>query len=132
VVSPQISAKKYKLGNPQWSREAQMIYVPALIWNDDEKTSRFAIDEVPLQGGTARLTNVLNFTAEDSDSQLITYMQIALSPDGKLIAVTSAHLDKIKPEDRALYLVDMSKSARPVSKYPPPRLPAPATTGAKE
>jgi hypothetical protein len=130
TLSPQISAEKYKLGNPQWSRDGKTIYIPALIWSADEKTGKFVIDEVPAAGGAARLDAVLELSSDELDPDFTTYVQMALSPDGKTIAVTTAHMKKHK--NSGLYLVDLTGADRRVSKNSAPFSPEPSAPKTKD
>jgi len=115
--------KPHKLGNPQWSRDEKTIYVTALIDDPGTKKSEFAVLEVATDGRNVRKDRIEERASEDFDSDYLPNAQIALSPDGKCIAVTNGHLEKVRPERRGLFLLDLSKPERPVKFYPAPALP---------
>jgi hypothetical protein len=81
-----------------------------------------SVCEIPLAGKPLRETPLFRIASVD-ETFLMLY-QIALSPDGKTIAASaglSADDQGTRERDRALYLLDLSRAGRPVSKIPIPR-----------
>jgi hypothetical protein len=67
-------------------------------------------------------------------------LQVDVSHDGKTLAAASTYLQmssgskvqrRLKPEDVALYFIDLSRPDRKVTKVPIPPLPAPVVAEAK-
>ena len=115
--------KPFKLGNPQWSRDGKMIFVSAVIEGEKTKRAEFGVVEVPVDGKVSRFDRIEEGPKEDFDEDFLTFAQIVLSPDGKLIAVTNGHVDTL-PDKKGLFLLDVSRPQRPVNFYPAPALPA--------
>jgi dipeptidyl aminopeptidase/acylaminoacyl peptidase len=123
ILEPSIKEKNYKLGNPQWSRDGRMVYVAALIDDEKTKNTKFAVVEVPLDGKGQRIDKIDEQPTKDFDDDYLTHAQLALSPDGQLIAVTRDAFQNVPPEKKGLFLLDVSKPSRAVSFYPAPALP---------
>jgi hypothetical protein len=123
ILEAGIKEKSFKLGNPQWSRDGKTIYVPALIEDDKAKTNEFAVVELSADGKNSRSDRIAVGPQNEMGSDYLSTTQIALSPDGKIIAASNGYTDGVKPEKIGLYLLDLSKPNRPVSFYPAPVLP---------
>jgi hypothetical protein len=89
----------------------------------------FGIIEIPLSDAPVReITLIKGLRTKEQD--LGFYFQAAMSHDGKTAAVASTYLaclEEFKPEDCALFLVDLSDPNRKVTKVPitmPARRPA--------
>lgn len=124
VLDVGIGEKEIKLGNPQWSRDGKTIFASVLITHTEAKTAELAVVEVPLDGKSARIDRIQKGPEDEFGSDFLSYEQIALAPDGKLIAVSNGHVKDLRPERRGLYLLDVSKATRQVSFYSAPALPA--------
>jgi hypothetical protein len=124
VLDAGLKSKEDSLGNPQWSRDGKVIYVSALIRREGTPDTEFAVVEVPLDGKNPRIDEITEGPKSEFDRDFLSYSQIALSPDGKLIAVSNGYNEKVRPEKRGLFLLDVSQPKRPVSFYPAPALPA--------
>lgn len=87
------------------------------------KRSTYGILEVPLSGKPVRET-VLIPDARSVDEGETFYFQVAISHDGKTAAVASTYLacadDEFKPDDCALFLVNLADPNRKVTKVPIP------------
>ena len=123
VLDAGIGEKEIKIGNPQWSRDGKTVFASALITHTEAKTAELAVVEVPLDGKGVRVDRIQKGPVDEFGSDFLSYEQIALSPDGKLIAVSNGHVKELRPERRGLYLLDVSKESRPVTFYPAPALP---------
>jgi dipeptidyl aminopeptidase/acylaminoacyl peptidase len=128
VLEVGIKEKPYELGNPQWSRDGKTIYVSALIHDTTRKTAEFAVLEVPLDGKATRIDRMEERPKSDFGDDYLLQAQIALSPDDQMIAVTNGHLEKVRPERRGLFLLDLSRPERPVKFYVAPALPVAGKT----
>lgn len=124
ILDAEMKSKEDDLGNPQWSRDAKLIYVPALFRNAATGMTQFAVVEVSLDGKKPRIDLIKEGPKLEFDGDFLSYSQIALSPDGKLIAVSNGYNDKVRPEKKGIFLLDVSQPERPVSFYPVPALPA--------
>ena len=76
--------------------------------------------EIPLSDAPLRFTPL--FQAKENDKEDLIFAQPSLSHDGKAWAIGTALLylqnESLKPEDSALFLVDLGNSKRPVTKVP--------------
>jgi hypothetical protein len=118
-----------KIGNMEWSADEKSLYAAYTREVDKDGNIQFGVLEVPLNGGSTHEMPL--FTGKLSDDDLL-YFPIALSPDGRRIAASSLSFgsdEEIQPQDRALYLVDLSSSKWKVVKVAVP-LPSPAKTEA--
>jgi hypothetical protein len=84
--------------------------------------SEYGLLEIPLNDAPPRFTPL--FHAESTGNANLLFAQPSLSHDGKTWAIGSACLylenKSLKPGDCALFLVDLSKAKRPVTKIPIP------------
>ena len=97
----------------------------ALIPDEEKKQSEFAVLEVPLNGKALRIDKIEAAPTGEMGSDFLEAVQIALSPDGTLIAASTGDWNHARPERRGLFLLDVRKPERPVHFYPAPALPAP-------
>lgn len=124
VLDAGVGEKELKLGNPQWSRDGKTIFVNALITHPEAKATELAVVEVSPDGKRSRVDRIQQGPKDEFGDDFFSYQQIALSPDGKLIALSNGHVKELRPERKGLYLLDVSRVDRPVSFYPAPALPA--------
>jgi len=106
------------VGNVEWSADGKTLYM-AYAQEQDNAPCRYGILEAPVDGGNAR--EIQLFTADSSDSWSATF-QVAISPNGRTLAISSTCFEKedVKSEERALYLVDLGSAARNVTRVPAP------------
>ena len=123
VLDVGAKSKADSVGNPQWSRDGKLIYVEALLQNKATKRTEVAILEVPLDGKSPRIDPIQEGPKAEFDDDFLSLAQIALSPDGKLIAVSNGYNEKVRPEKKGIFLLDVSQPSRQVSFYPAPALP---------
>jgi len=87
--------------------------------------SEYGLLEIPLGDSPLRFTPLFQVKANQEANLL--FAQPAVSHDGKTWAIGTACLylqnESLKPDDCALFIVDLSKAKRPVTKVP---IPAPA------
>jgi WD40-like Beta Propeller Repeat len=124
ILDAETKSKGDALGNPQWSRDAKVIYVPALFLDAAKGRTQFAVVEVPLDGKKPRIDPIQEGPKAEFDDDFLAMTQIALSPDGKLIALSNGFNEKVRPEKRGIFLLDVSQPGRPVNFYSAPALPA--------
>jgi dipeptidyl aminopeptidase/acylaminoacyl peptidase len=124
VLDVGAKSEEDSVGNPQWSRDGKLIYVEALLQNEATKTTELAIVEVPVDGKSPRIDRIMEGPKSDFDDEYLIFAQIALSPDGKLIALSNGYDKEVRPEKKGIFLLDVSQPGRPVSFYPAPALPA--------
>jgi hypothetical protein len=117
-----------KIGNLEWSTDGKSLFAAFTKRLDDEGNAQYGVIEAPLEGG--RTHQIPLFTGKlynDEDGPF--FFQIALSPDGRQIAASSLSFvsdsdEDLKPQDRALYLVDISRPEWKVTKVTIPLLSA--------
>jgi hypothetical protein len=132
-----IAGKEAKFGFPKMSSDGSMVYAASIKPLGDGGLSQVSVIEIPAGAGPARETPLFQMT--DSKSEDNMKLQVDVSHDGKTLAVVSTYLQerpqavkpgekptppRIKPEDVALYLVDLARADRRVTKVPVPALPA--------
>ena len=107
------------------ARDGKTVLTAYCAFQEATTNSEYGLLEIPLSDAPLRFTPL--FHAPQAEDAELLFAQPALSHDGKTwaIATTCLYLqnDSLKPEDCALFLVDLSKSSRPVTKVP---IPAPA------
>jgi len=117
---------RLKLGYVQWSPDGQTLYAPYRHQAANATNVSFGVLEMPLNGRPMRRVPVLAGLGDGDESDIL-FFQIGLSHDGKTIAVASTYLmgdekPHLRPEDYALFLVDLSSPKRPILRV---RLPLP-------
>lgn len=121
-------AQPLKLGNLLWSHDEKTLYAAGFrrpsSSSSRKDASEFILCEIPLLNSPERFTPVCLIAGTNDISLSV---QIALAPDGKFIAATTAHTGQrgandltIAPEQRALYLVDLTSAQRKVTRVPTP------------
>ena len=121
-VSQDLPLKQIKLGIACFAPRQDVVY--ASYANDDETNSCLGLLEIPLGGGPARCTPLLT-RLDGIDKEDLMYFQIGLSHDGKTAAVCSTYLALAdqpiaKPDDCALFFIDLASPERKVTKVPLP------------
>jgi len=127
-----------KLGFFQWSRDRATLYG---VFRTKVADSEYQLGvlEVPAAGGAARRIPLFRVTGKE-DSDVMT-LQVDVSHDGKTLAAASTYLQRssdgkelrrLKPEDLALYFIDLSRPDRKITKVPIPPLPAPVVAEARQ
>ncbi len=84
--------------------------------------AEYGLLEIPLSTAPLRFTPLFRAGQDKDAGAALVYAQASLSHDGKTWAIGTACLylvdESLKPENCALFLVDLSKSSRPVTKVP--------------
>jgi hypothetical protein len=121
VITPDLPTKAYEFGSLEWSRDGKTLYSTVVTPTEDKKIQQYSLGEIPVGGGPVRLTPMVRAHVSSDDADL--EFQVALSPDGSMIAATTAYFGKeeVEPADRGLFLVDLRDPQRKVTKiqYPP-------------
>jgi hypothetical protein len=105
--------------NMTWSRDGSTIYTTYQKVGD-KGLSEFGILELPVNGSAPRRTPLFSMTLADDEN--LGGFQLDLSHDRRTVAASSTFLalsgnkNDMKPEDCALYLVDLSRADRRVTK----------------
>ncbi|MHC4548019.1 MAG: WD40 repeat domain-containing protein [Planctomycetota bacterium] len=102
--------QKRSLGNVEWSPDGQTFYLAFAA------SKRLGVLEV--SAGTAALREIPFFESREDADEAVLFFQIALSPDGKMLAGSSGCFDpkKLAPGERALWLLDLAGKERKVRK----------------
>jgi len=125
TLSLGLGAEDLTFGNALFSPEGSVIYVSILAPapEQDRLPGGLGFLEVPVDGGAVRRT-ILAQDSGDEDFETAAYFQIGLSGDGRTLAVSSAFYafdeQGLKPEDCALFLVDLADPNRAVTKVSVP------------
>ena len=107
-------------GSLSFSIRAEVLYAAYASQADGKKTVTFGLMEIPLGEGTPR--RIPLFIAEEaSDKESALFFQMEVSHDGKTAAGCSTYLAvqgeiKLKPEDCALYMIDLVAPERTATK----------------
>ena len=111
-----------KPGNLVWSSDGTTLYAAYVKSQGAERSHACGVLEVTVDGRPPRTLPLFNLTGrlDEADPYLF---QIDLSHDGKTLATCSTYLSfpddkRLKPEDVALYLIDLSRPDRKVTKVP--------------
>ena len=125
-------------GEFQWSRDGSTVYCAFRKEVADDQ-SQFGVLEVPADGKAIRQIPLFRVNGKGENADAFA-LQVDVSHDGKTLAAASTYLQtpfgkkkaqRLKPEDLALYFVDLSRPDRRITKVPIPPLPAPPATAAK-
>jgi len=113
-------AERVFLGNLEWGPGEQRVYtVYARQLKAEEPVMELGLADIPLNGEPVQRVPLCRVPGKDAP---LAYFQFALSPDGKTAAVASTYLavadEPVKPEDCALFLVDMGSAEHKVNKIP--------------
>jgi hypothetical protein len=107
---------------PDVSPNGRTAYLAACVVTETKTNSTYGLLEVPLTDAPLRFTPL--FQANVSDDGDLLLAQPALAHDGRTWAICSSYIYQqnasLRPEDCALFLVDVSKAKRPVTKVPVP------------
>lgn len=123
VVVPRTTETTYALEHLQWSPDGTRIYIAMASPREDGESIQAFVAEVSLDDGATRVLPIARLTKNwDPGSVSLFPLQLALSPDGNLIAVSTAALEEndIALEDRGLYLFDLRDFGSYVSFIPLP------------
>ena len=117
-----------EFGNACFSAKNDFLYVS--FGSKRGTNYSYGFFEVPLDGKPVRRTILLS-SLDDDLKDAISYCQIDLSHDGKTLAACSTIYALVtkasfKPEDCALFLVDLTKPEHKITKVPVPSPRAPA------
>jgi hypothetical protein len=131
-------AERIDPGEFQWSRDGSAVYCVFRKEVADDQY-QFGVLEVPVDGKAVRQIPLFRVSGSGENADAFAF-QVDVSHDGKTLAAASTYLQtpfgkkeaqRLKPEDLALYFVDLSRQDRRVTKVPIPPLPAPPVTMAK-
>lgn len=111
------------IGNAEWSPDGETIYAAYVRKSGDGKNSQYGILEVPVSG--AGLREIPLFASDRDNDSWALYFQVGLSPDGRNAVASSTCLGRndLQPEDRALYIVDLTGPSRNAAKVVVPIAP---------
>jgi len=111
--------EKLRFGNAVFLERKELVL--ASFMRSVDQTASFGLLEIPLKNQAIRET-VLIPKAEITDDLAAFYFQAGVSHDGKTAALSSMYLacagKSFRPEDCALFLVDLTDPRRKVTKVP--------------
>lgn len=115
-------AEELAFGNAGFSPKGDWLWTTFQKKTEGKDTVSYGLMEIPLSDAPIRETILISSAPLEKDAAM--YFQGALSHDGKAAAVASTYLacgDKtLKPEDCALFLIDLGNPNRKVTKVPIP------------
>ncbi len=121
VVNARGLPDHFRYGNLQWSKDGSVIYAAIFTTtNNDPQRIQYSVAEISLQEKPTHVTSVCEFrSSHDVDPN---FLDISLSPDGKMIATTPAVFgtETISEEDRVLFLINMQSTPRRIIRIPVP------------
>lgn len=128
-----VAAKGVHVGSPTFSPNGSTLYVTYCesMPGAPAERSSFGIFEVPLNGAASRKIPLFSARGAADETRILVF-QLDISHDGKTAAACSSLLeDGLEPGDLALYLVDLGRADRKVTKIPiaAPSKPAGSATG---
>jgi hypothetical protein len=105
-----------------WAPDGKTIFTAYCASSESKTNAEYGLVEIPLNDAPLRFTPL--FHAKKSDQGELLFAQPSLSHDGKAWAIATSYLyrqnESLAPDDSALFLVDLSKSKRMVTKIPIP------------
>lgn len=119
--------ERVRFGFPAWSADGRTLVASYTSSRTGmaNATCEFGLAEIPVDGGTPRRTRLFSSTSGGGDETDSLVFPAGLSNDGKTVAIASTYVaannrSRLKPEDLALYLVDLSSPKRTVTRVPIP------------
>jgi hypothetical protein len=124
-IIPDFSFRKVELGAIAWAADGSKLYATAMVSIPGSHSRMFSIAAIPRGKGKAELTPVAVY---DESSEDLLYAQLSLSPDGTILAATTAAFPNgsVTDENRALFLFDLADPDSPPKKVNIPGLGKPA------
>jgi len=117
------SGSAFELGNAIFSRGGDTLLASYRRQQQGTAAYSFGLIEIPLRDQPPRETELIP-ACNAAEDGVTYYFQIGLSHDGKSAAVASTYLacmsENFKPEDCALFFIDLSDTNRKVTKVPIP------------
>lgn len=122
------SEKKLSFGNAQFAPDGEMVYISFLDRGAGGTNASFGVFELPLNGSALRRNTLIQDCGVKDDSFAL-YFQLDVSNDGRTLAVASTYLayendggsrQLKKPEDCALFLLNLADPQRKVTRVPVP------------
>lgn len=138
TIDPNLGVKPVRIGNLLWSHDGKTFYSAAVNKGSKEKTCDFSLAEIPVSGASGRLTRIASFSCDDVSKNdirehLEMILPLALSPDDNWIAATPSNCapDKFAAVDHALFLIDLRRKERRITRVSFPTLPKTGSPSAK-
>jgi hypothetical protein len=124
VFTPVMPFKKFHLGSMEWSQDGRHLYA-GVISPSTSKTMQYSVAEIDTESGEANVFSVVELKANfDSDfkESFAAVLQVWLSPDGQMIATSTANMAReyIDEKDRALYLLNPGDDKNSITRILPP------------
>ena len=128
--SPKLAAddEKLSLANAQFSPRGEVLYASFVRNHGDATNAALGFLEVPTDGKPAHRVTLIERGPKLDEKDAFLF-QIAVSHDGKALAVASTYLayaeGTLRSDDCALFLVDLTDRRRKATKVPIPLPPKP-------
>lgn len=117
-----------QLGSVAWAADNATLYASGCRRDPEAKLCRWFLLETTIAGSVVREIPLVDTPDQASGPDAVSLaFQLALAPDGKTIALSTAMLDHIDPAVEGLYLVDLAKKQRTVTRVPFPAVSQPLT-----
>lgn len=105
-------------GSVEWLPDGVTLCASLCRKDTEDKTAQWSLFETTISGSVSRETMLVKTLPRDKHSGLSG--QMALSPDGRTAAFSTAMIDNLDEQDHGLYLVDLAHKERKVTKVPFP------------
>jgi len=119
----EIKGAQVRFGNAVFTPNGGALLASCQKQPADQAQSSFGLLEIPLPAGPVLETTLIPALETKGDDAAALYFQVGLSHDGKTAAAASTYLacletNTFKPEDCALFFVDLSDAKRKVTRVP--------------
>jgi hypothetical protein len=105
-------------GSVEWLPDGATLCASLCRKDAENKTAQWSLFETTISGSVSCETLLVKTLPRDKHSGLSG--QVALSPDGRTAAFSTAMIDTLDEQDHGLYLVDLAHKERKVTKVPFP------------
>lgn len=120
TVVPLGSDKNVGVCSVHWACDDENLLVSLCRLADGERTEAWGLYETTASGSVTRETTIVR-SRHVKDSRIGVTFPMALSPDGKTAAFSTAMFEQFEPENHGLYLLDLSSKDRKVTRVPFPQ-----------
>jgi hypothetical protein len=119
----EIKGADVRFGNALFTRNGDALLASCQKKPADQARLSFGLLEFPLPDGPVRETTLIPALDAKGEDAATLYFQVGVSHDGKTAAAASTYLacletNTFKPEDCALFFVDLSDAKRKVTRVP--------------
>ncbi|HEX6811245.1 MAG TPA: substrate-binding domain-containing protein [Planctomycetota bacterium] len=108
-------------GSLEWMPDGATLCASLCRFDRDEQQLKWSLLETTISGSVSRETPIVHAPLPDGDAESMgRAFPVALSPDGRIAAVSTAFIETLEEKDHGLYLVDLTHKDRRITKVPFP------------